>query len=127
MDPELCSPYDFWQYWRNTPDAQVGRFLKLFTFLPLEEIRRLQNLSGQELNEAKEILANEVTSIVHSPEEAEKASRTAKNTFEKGMLDSGLPETILSAEEIDFRILVGSIPGKNRSSCFQESSQKADF
>ena len=101
LDPELCSAYDFWQYWRNTPDHQIGRFLKLFTFLPLEEIRRLQNLSGQELNEAKEILANEVTSIVHSQEEAEKASQTAKNTFEKGMLDSGLPETILSIEEID--------------------------
>ena len=91
LDPELCSPYDFWQHWRNTPDNQIGRFLKLFTFLPIEEIRKLEDLSGQELNEAKEILANEVTSLVHSPEEAQKASQTAKNTFEKGIPDSGLP------------------------------------
>ena len=103
LDPELCSPYEFWQYWRNTSDADTDRFLKLFTLLPLDEIARLEALSGEELNQAKEILAHEVTSLVHSPEEAMTAQETARNVFqekpESGIPGSGLQQILLPRSE----------------------------
>ncbi len=84
--------WDFWQYWRNTEDNDVGRFLRLFTELPLDEIARLEALEGQEINEAKIILANEVTGLCHSPEQAMEAAKTAQQAFAEGMMASGLPQ-----------------------------------
>ncbi len=86
LNGDLFSPYDFWQYFRNTEDADVGRWLKIFTRLPLDEIARLDALGGSELNEAKKILATEVTAIVHGREAAEAAAETARKTFEEGAL-----------------------------------------
>jgi tyrosyl-tRNA synthetase len=91
LNPERLRPYDFWQYWRNTEDADVGRFLKLFTELPLSEIARLESLKGAELNEAKKILANEVTRLAHGQALAEQAAETARRTFEQGDRAETLP------------------------------------
>ena len=89
LDPSLVSPYDFYQYWRNTEDPDVGRFLKLFTFLPTEEIARLESLQGAEINRAKEVLAFEVTRIAHGEEEANKAQETARARFRGEGVDLG--------------------------------------
>ncbi|MEQ9244608.1 MAG: tyrosine--tRNA ligase, partial [Nitratireductor sp.] len=83
--------YDFWQYWRNTEDADVERFLKLYTTMPLDEIARLAALHGAELNEAKKVLATEVTAMLHGREAAEEAAETARKTFEEGALAQTLP------------------------------------
>ena len=91
LNPERLSPYDFWQYWRNSEDADVGRFLKLFTDLPLAEIGRLEMLRGEEINEAKKILATEVTRLAHGGEAAERAADTARRTFEEGARAEALP------------------------------------
>ena len=101
--------WDFWQYWRNTEDNDVGRFLRLFTELPLDEIARLEALEGQEINEAKIILANEVTGLCHSPEQAIEAAKTAKQAFAEGMMASGLPQfdTALPLSMIDALKLCG--------------------
>ncbi len=100
LNPERLSDWDFWQYWRNTEDADVGRFLKLFTDLPLDEIARLEALQGAEVNEAKKILATEVTRLVRGPEAAEAAAETARRTFEQGALSEGLPTLEVAAEEL---------------------------
>jgi tyrosyl-tRNA synthetase len=94
------SPYDFWQYWRNTEDADVVRFLKLFTTLPLPEIERLGKLQGAEINEAKKVLATEATALLHGREKAEAAARTAQETFEKGEASEGLPTIEIPASEL---------------------------
>ncbi len=101
--------WDFWQYWRNTEDNDVGRFLRLFTELPLDEIARLEALEGQEINEAKIILANEVTGLCHSPEQAIEAAKTARQAFAEGMMASGLPQfdTALPLSMIDALKLCG--------------------
>jgi tyrosyl-tRNA synthetase len=91
LNGDLFSPYDFWQYFRNTEDADVGKWLRIFTRLPLDEIARLEALEGSELNEAKKILATEVTAIVHGREAAEQAAKTAAATFEAGAIDLSLP------------------------------------
>ena len=91
LNPERLSPYDFWQYWRNTEDADVDRFLKLFTDLPLSEVARLAALQGQEINEAKKILATEVTTLAHGKQAAESAAETARRTFEEGTKADSLP------------------------------------
>jgi tyrosyl-tRNA synthetase len=91
LNAESFSPYDFWQYWRNTEDADVERFLKIFTRLPLDEIARLAALGGSEINEAKKVLATEATAIVHGREAAEQASETARKTFEEGVTADSLP------------------------------------
>ena len=93
LNGDLFSPYDFWQYFRNTEDADVGKFLKIFTRLPLDEIARLAALGGNEINEAKKVLATEVTAIVHGRAAAEQAAATAANTFEAGGIDLSLPTT----------------------------------
>ena len=85
------SPYDYWQYWRNTEDGDVGRFLRLFTDLPESEIARLEKLEGAELNEAKKILATEATALLHGQDLAERAADTARRAFEEGALAEGLP------------------------------------
>jgi tyrosyl-tRNA synthetase len=100
LNADLLSPYDYWQYWRNTEDADVVRFLKLFTFLPLDEIARLGALEGAEINEAKKTLATEATALVHGREIAEQAAATARATFEEGALALSLPRVTVSAAEV---------------------------
>jgi tyrosyl-tRNA synthetase len=91
LNPDLLSPYDYWQFWRNTDDADVGRFLRLFTDLPLDEVARLEALQGAEINEAKKRLADEATTILHGREAAEAASGAARAAFEEGRLSADLP------------------------------------
>ena len=91
LKAEMKSPYDYWQFWRNTEDADVGRFLKLFTLLPLDEIARLEALGGAEINEAKKVLAGEATALLHGRDDADKAAATARTTFEEGGLATDLP------------------------------------
>ncbi len=91
LNADLVSPYEYWQYWRNTEDADVGRFLKLFTVLPLGEVERLTALKNAEVNEAKKILATEATALVHGRAAAEQAAATARATFEQGELSATLP------------------------------------
>jgi tyrosyl-tRNA synthetase len=91
LNPDQVSPYEYWQYWRNTEDADVARFLKLFTVLPLKEIDRLAALQGGEINAAKKALATEATSLVHGRAAAEEAAATARATFEEGGLGANLP------------------------------------
>ena len=91
LNAEQKSPYDYWQFWRNTEDRDVGRFLRIFTDLPMDEIARLEKLSGSELNDAKKTLATEATAILHGREAAEAAAETARRTFEEGAMAEGLP------------------------------------
>jgi tyrosyl-tRNA synthetase len=91
LNAELLSPYEYWQYWRNTEDADVERFLKLFTVLPLDEIAKLAALHGQDINEAKKVLATEATALVHGRTAADEAATTARTTFEEGGLAANLP------------------------------------
>jgi len=95
------SPYEYWQFWRNTDDADVGRFLKLFTDLPLDEIAALEALQGADINKAKIHLANETTTMLHGADAAAKAEATATQTFEKGMAAAGLPTFDISEAELD--------------------------
>jgi tyrosyl-tRNA synthetase len=108
LSAERRSPYEYWQYWRNTEDADVGRFLRLFTELPESEISRLEALRGSELNEAKKILATETTALCHGREAAETAAETALRTFEQGTLAAGLPTV-----EIERARLAAGIPVAN--------------
>lgn len=96
LNADMRSPYDYWQFWRNTEDADVGRFLKLFTTLPMAEIAKLEALSGAEINEAKKILANETTRLLHGSAAAEAAAETARKTFEEGQSATGLPTFTLT-------------------------------
>jgi tyrosyl-tRNA synthetase len=91
LNADMRSPYDYWQFWRNTEDADVGRFLKLFTALPLDEVQRLQARGGAEINEAKKALANAATAMLHGTTAAEAAAETARKTFEEGAAAEGLP------------------------------------
>ena len=100
LNAEMFSPYDFWQYWRNTEDADVARFLKLFTRLPMGEIARLEALGGAEINEAKKVLATEATAILHGRAEAEKAAETARLAFEQGVAAADLPTVTVAASEL---------------------------
>ncbi|MCC0003758.1 MAG: tyrosine--tRNA ligase [Methylobacteriaceae bacterium] len=101
LEADMCSPWDYWQFWRNAEDADVARFLKLFTFLPMDEIARLAALGGAEINEAKKVLANEATALVHGREAAEQAAETARKTFEEGVAADTLPTVEISAAEME--------------------------
>jgi tyrosyl-tRNA synthetase len=101
LNAEQLAPYDYWQFWRNTEDADVGRFLRVFTTLPLDEIVKLEALQGQELNEAKKILANEATALCHGGAAAEAAAETARKTFEEGALAEDLPTVFVSQAKLD--------------------------
>lgn len=101
LDAEKLSPWDYWQFWRNTEDADVGRFLRLFTELPLDEIGRLEKLQGAEINDAKKILAGEATALLHNREAAEAAKETARRTFEEGMAGGDLPTVVLGRAALD--------------------------
>ncbi len=100
LNGDMYSPYEFWQYWRNTTDADVGRFLKLYTELPIEECERLGALAGSEINAAKIVLANEVTTLLHGAEAAAAAEATARQVFEQGGVGEDLPTLKLSPEEL---------------------------
>ncbi|MBW4960759.1 tyrosine--tRNA ligase [Sulfitobacter sp. CW3] len=100
LNPDMLSPYEFWQFWRNTTDADVGRFLKLYTELPVEECDRLGALEGAEINEAKIRLANEVTTLLHGLDAAKAAEATAREVFEKGGVGDDLPTLTLTAADI---------------------------
>ena len=97
LNADLMSPYDYWQFWRNTEDADVGRFLRLFTTLPLDEVRRLEALPGAGINEAKKVLATEATALLHGREAANEAAETARKTFEQGALAETLPTVEITA------------------------------
>jgi tyrosyl-tRNA synthetase len=101
LNGDLFSPYDFWQYFRNTEDADVGRFLKVFTRLPLDEIARLEKLGGAEINEAKKILATEATAVVHGRAAADEAAETARRTFEEGAIAQNLPTLEIPRAELE--------------------------
>ncbi len=100
LNEERMSSYDYWQFWRNTDDTDVGRFLRLFTELPIDEITRLEALEGAEINEAKKILASEVTALCHGSEAASAAAETATDTFEQGGVGTELPTTDIPAVEL---------------------------
>jgi tyrosyl-tRNA synthetase len=101
LNEDQLGAYDYWQYWRNTEDADVGRFLKLFTALPLDEVARLSALAGAEINEAKKVLATEATALVHGRPKAEAAAATARATFEEGTLAADLPSVEIARAELE--------------------------
>jgi tyrosyl-tRNA synthetase len=100
LNRDMFSPWDFWQYWRNTEDADVSRFLKLFTVLPMGEIAKLGALAGAEINEAKKVLATEATALLHGREAADEAAETARKTFEEGVAAGTLPTVIVPAGDL---------------------------
>jgi len=100
LNEDMLPVYDYWQFWRNSEDADVGRFLRLFTELPMAEIRKLESLGGAEINEAKKILANEATTMVHGREAADLAAETARMTFEEGAISASLPTIYVTAQEL---------------------------
>jgi len=101
LNEDRVSAYDYWQFWRNTDDSDVGRFLRLFTELPLDEIKRLEQLGGSEINEAKKVLATEATTLVHGGKAAAEAAETSLKTFEEGGLGEGLPRIEVARRELD--------------------------
>ncbi|MFP6697881.1 MAG: tyrosine--tRNA ligase [Alphaproteobacteria bacterium] len=106
LNSELLSPYDYWQFWRNSEDADVGRFLRLFTELPLDEIARLEALQDAEINEAKKILADLATTLCHGPEAAAAVAETARRTFEEGSMATDLPSIEVAADELRDGVLL---------------------
>src|SRR5271168_3899073 len=106
LNPKRLSPYDYWQFWRNTEDADVGRFLRMFTELPLDEIARLEALRDADINEAKKILASEATRMCHGDAAAAAAAETARRTFEQGVAAETLPTHLVSAAALEAGIPV---------------------
>ncbi len=100
LNPDRLSPWDYWQFWRNTEDADVAKFLRLFTELPMDEIARLGALQGAEINEAKKVLATEATALLHGREAAEQAQETARSTFEQGVAADTLPTLTVTAGDV---------------------------
>ena len=98
LNADALSPYDYWQFWRNTQDADVGRFMRLFTDLPLDEIARLERLEGAEINDAKKVLADAATAMAHGADAATASAETARRTFEEGASDANLPTISLGSE-----------------------------
>ena len=101
LNADMLSPYDYWQYWRNTEDADVGRMLALFTAMPMDEVRRLSALEGAEINDAKKILATEITAMLHGREAADEAAETARRTFEEGASTGNLPTVTVSPGDLE--------------------------
>ena len=108
LNPDMFSVYDYWQFWRNTEDGDVGRFLRLFTDMKLDEITRLEKLQGAELNEAKKVLATEATAVLHGREAAEQVAETARRTFEEGISAEGLPTIIAKLPDGILNLAVAS-------------------
>ena len=122
LDPEKTSPYEFFQYWRNVADDDVINCLKLLTFLPIEEIEEMEKWEGSQLNKAKEILAYQLTEMVHDKEEADKALAAAQAIFSAGAVSQDMPTTQLSAEEVgegipvlDLLVKTGLAPSKGEA------------
>ncbi len=109
LNADMLSPYEFWQYWRNTEDADVERFLKLYTTMPLDEVARLAALGGSEINEAKKILATEITALLHGRSTAEQAAETARKTFEEGSVSDDLPTVTVPRAALDAGIGILSL------------------
>ncbi len=101
LNADMMSPYEFWQYWRNTEDADVERFLKLYTTLPMDEVARLAVLRDAEINDAKKVLATEITAMLHGRQAAEDAAETARRTFEEGALGDDLPSVAVAGGDLD--------------------------
>ena len=134
LNADMLSPYEFWQFWRNTTDADVGRFLKLYSELPIDECERLGALAGSEINEAKIRLANEVTRLLHGPEAAAAAEATAREVFEKGGVGDDLPTLTLSAADVGDGISIVQLivrsglagPGKEAKRLIAENGARLD-
>ena len=134
LNADMRSPYEFWQFWRNTTDADVGRFLKLYTEMPLDECERLGALAGSEINDAKIILANEVTTLCHGPEAAAAAAATAREVFEKGGVGDDLPTLELTADDLGDGISIVQVlvksglakSGKDAKRLIAENGAKID-
>jgi tyrosyl-tRNA synthetase len=109
LNADLLSPYDYWQFWRNTEDGDVGRFLRLYTDLPLSEIARLETLEGAAINDAKKVLANEATTLLHGAEEAAKAAGAAEAAFVQGKLSDDLPTHEVPAAELTAGIMLAAL------------------
>jgi len=109
LNAEQLSPYDYWQFWRNSEDADVGRFLRLFTDLPLDEIARLEALPGAQINEAKKVLADEATRMAHGEEDARKARNAAEKAFEQGALSADLPTFELPASDLKAGVVLAGL------------------
>ncbi|HEY0411550.1 MAG TPA: tyrosine--tRNA ligase [Allosphingosinicella sp.] len=117
LNPDQLAPYDYWQFWRNSQDSGVGRFLRLFTDLPLDEIARLERLQGNEINTAKKILADEATALAHGPEAARAAAETARRTFEEGAAGESLPTLKVDGRILltDALVRLGLVASKNEA------------
>ncbi|MPN14994.1 Tyrosine--tRNA ligase [bioreactor metagenome] len=129
LDRNKTSPYDFYQYWRNIDDADVEKCLALLTFIPMEEVRRLGSLEGSEINKAKEILAFEITKLIHSEEDALKAQEAARALFGAGTDSENMPTTEITLEQlgdgmtvIDLMMLSGLIKTKSEGRRLMEQS-----
>jgi tyrosyl-tRNA synthetase len=112
LNPERLSPYEYWQFWRNTEDADVGRFLRLFTELPTDQIVRLEALGGSEINEAKKILASEATALAHGRAAADAAAETAREVFEEGGSGADLPQTEIGRDQLERGIAAVELFGR---------------
>ena len=123
LNADQLTPYDYWQFWRNTQDADVGRFLRLFTDLPLDEIARLEALSGSEVNEAKKVLANEAAAMAHGEAEAQRAAETARDTFEQGATGAALPTLRVPAEGVS---VVQALTGLGFAASNKEARRKLE-
>jgi tyrosyl-tRNA synthetase len=117
LNADQLSPYDYWQFWRNTQDADVGRFLRLFTDIPLEEIARLEKLEGSDLNAAKKVLADAATALAHGENAAFDAAETARKTFEEGSSGEALPTMSVSGEIglVDALVGLGLVASKGEA------------
>jgi len=123
LDAGMLSPYDYWQFWRNTEDADIGRFLKLFTLLPMDEIARLSALQGAEINEAKKVLASEATALMHGREAADSAAETARKTFVEGSVAQDLPTVLVSGDLLEAGLGVLSAFGPDYAKLVPSTSE----
>ncbi len=126
LNADMRSPYEFWQFWRNTTDADVGRFLKLYTELPIDECDRLGALEGSEINDAKIVLANEVTTLCHGADAAAAAAATSREVFEKGGVGDDLPTVALTSEDIGDGISIVQTDRQNRVGEVRQRGQAPD-
>ena len=123
LNPAMLSPYEYWQFWRNTEDADVARFLRLFTLLPMDEVARLAGLQGTEINEAKRVLATEAAALMHGRDAAEAASETARKTFVEGSLAADLPSVAVSRDLLDAGLGVLSAFGPDYAALVPSTSE----
>jgi tyrosyl-tRNA synthetase len=123
LNSEMLSAYDYWQFWRNTEDADVGRFLRLFTLLPMDEIARLEALAGAEINEAKKILASEATALMHGREAADAAAETARKTFVEGSVAQDLPSVVVARSALEAGLGVLTAFGPEKAALVPSTSE----